>query len=113
MIKQYKTIKISKSDGRYRTVYAPNKAYKNRLTSYLPDLQQKLHNADTEGRIHGFMRGRSPVSNALKHVGYAYTRSLDLEDFFDCVIADMAREKPFMQKRKNVPKRNDKRDVKR
>ncbi len=92
MIKQYKTIKIPKGDGRYRTLYAPNKAYKNKLTSFLPDLQQKLHNIDTEGRIHGFMRGRSPVSNALKHVGYACTLSFDLEDFFDSVKAEMAEE---------------------
>ena len=91
MIKQYKIIKIAKGDGRYRTLYAPNKAYKNKLTSFLPGLQQKLHNADEEGRIHGFMRGRSPVSNALKHVGHGYTLSLDLEDFFDSVKADMVK----------------------
>ncbi|WP_345976410.1 reverse transcriptase family protein [Sulfurimonas sp. HSL3-7] len=91
MIKQYKTIKIAKGDGRYRILYAPHKAYKNKLISFLPELQQKLHNIDVEGRIHGFMRGRSPVSNALKHVGYAYTLSLDLEDFFDSVKADMVK----------------------
>jgi hypothetical protein len=92
MNKQYKIIKLPKGGGKYRTIYAPNKAYKNRLVSLLLDLQQKLHNAETEGVVHGFMRGRGAVSNALKHVGYRYTLSLDLEDFFDSVKADMVKE---------------------
>jgi len=92
MNKQYKIIKLPKGGGKYRTVYAPNKAYKNRLVSFLLDLQQKLHNAETEGVVHGFMRGRGAVSNALQHVGYRYTLSLDLEDFFDGVKADMVKE---------------------
>ena len=92
MNKQYKIIKLPKGGGRVRTLYAPNKAYKNRLSSFILDLQQKLHNVETEGIIHGFMRGRGPVSNALKHIGYRYTLSLDLEDFFDSVKAAMVKE---------------------
>lgn len=91
MKKQYKIIKLPKGDGRFRTIYAPSKAYKEKLTSFLLDLQQKVHDADKDRTIHGFMRGRGPVSNALKHVGYAYTLSLDLKDFFDSVNAEMVR----------------------
>lgn len=92
MNKHYKIIKLPKSGGKYRTIYAPNKTYKKRLSSFILDLQQKLHNAETEGVIHGFMRGRGPVSNALKHIGYRYTLSLDMEDFFDSVQAAMVTE---------------------
>lgn len=92
MKKQYKIIKIPKGKGSYRTLYAPQKAYKEKLQSFLLDLQQKVHNADKEYSIHGFMRGRSPVSNAQKHIGYAYTLSLDLKDFFSDVKLEMVAE---------------------
>ena len=92
MKKQYKIIKLPKGNGNFRTIYAPSKAYKEKLKTFLPDLQQKLHNADEEHTMHAFMRGRGPVSNAQKHVGYAYTLSLDLKDFFDSVRAEMVTE---------------------
>ncbi|MEN8147762.1 MAG: reverse transcriptase domain-containing protein [Campylobacterota bacterium] len=92
MKKQYKIIKLPKGDGKFRTLYAPSKAYKEKLASFLLDLQQKIHDADSDYTIHGFMRGRGPVSNAHKHVGYAYTLSLDLKDFFDSVKAEMVKE---------------------
>ena len=92
MKKQYKIIKIAKGNGSFRTIYAPSKDYKEKLTSFLLDLQQKVHNADTEKISHGFMRGRGAVSNAQKHVGYAYTLSLDLKDFFDSVKLEMVSE---------------------
>jgi hypothetical protein len=38
---------------------------------------------------HGFVRGRSPVTNALAHVGYEYTLCMDLADFFDSVTKEM------------------------
>ena len=92
MKKQYKIIKLPKGDGNFRTIYAPSKAYKERLQSFLLDLQQKVHNSDGDYTLHGFMRGRGPVSNAQKHVGYAYTLSLDLKDFFDSVTIEMVKE---------------------
>ena len=92
MKKQYKIIKISKGNGNFRTIYAPSKAYKTKLKSFLLDLQQKVHNADSDKIIHGFLRGRGPVSNAQKHMGYNYTLSLDLKDFFDSVKVEMVQE---------------------
>ena len=90
MKKQYKIIKLPKGNGKFRTIYAPSKAYKTKLKTLLLDLQQKLHNLDDEKTIQGFMRGRGPVSNAQKHIGYNYTLSMDLEDFFDSVTIEMA-----------------------
>ena len=90
MKKQYKIIKLPKGNGKFRTIYAPSKAYKTKLKTLLLDLQQKLHNLDDEKTIQGFVRGRGPVSNAHKHIGYEHTLSLDLEDFFDSVTIDMA-----------------------
>ena len=43
MKKQYKIIKLPKGDGKFRTIYAPSKAYKEKLKSFLLDLQQKVH----------------------------------------------------------------------
>ena len=92
MKKQYKIAKIPKGNGTFRTLYIPSKAYKEKLQTFLLDLQQKVHNADEEQYAHGFIRGRNVVSNAKKHVGYSYTLSLDLKDFFDSVQAEMVSE---------------------
>lgn len=92
MKKQYRIIKLPKGNGTYRTLYAPTKAYKEKLKSFLLDLQQKVHNLDKDFTIHGFMRGRSPVTNAQKHIGYEYTLSLDLKDFFSDVKLEMVAE---------------------
>ena len=92
MKKQYTIVKIPKGNGTFRTIYKPSKAYKEKLHTFLLDLQQKVHNADEEQVAHGFIRGRGPVSNALKHVGYSYTFSLDLKNFFDSVRPNMVEE---------------------
>jgi hypothetical protein len=55
--------------------------------------------------MHGFRRGKSPVTNAAAHIGYRFTLTMDLADWFDSVqsqhlrragcprhLADMATE---------------------
>ena len=89
MNKQYKIIKLSKGNGKQRLIYAPQKAYKHKLQSFLLELQQKCHVADKEGYAHAFLRGRSIVTCAKKHTGYEYTLSLDIENFFDHIRLEM------------------------
>jgi len=77
-------VKIPKRDGRFRTIYVPDEEEKKMLRELLPDLNRRAEAAAGE-TVHGFIPGRSPVSNALRHVGKAYTVTIDLEDFFDTV----------------------------
>lgn len=81
-------VKIPKKDRRFRTIYVPNKDEKAFLRSFVPMLNQYVLQVCNTDVVHGFVPGRSPVTNALPHIGYDYTLSFDLEDFFDTVTAD-------------------------
>jgi len=79
--------KIPKRNGEFRTIYVPNKEEKQKLRGLLGELNRKAKNI-LSGAVHGFVIGRSPVTNALPHVGYEYTISFDLENFFDTVTPE-------------------------
>jgi hypothetical protein len=83
---------ISKRNGKRRTIYAPNDSEKESLRGLLPQLNAAAMAADVAGVQHGFQPGRSPVTNALRHVGYTYTLSFDLENFFESVTAQQVPE---------------------
>ncbi|MGB9887874.1 MAG: reverse transcriptase family protein [Moorellales bacterium] len=85
-------VSIPKGDGRKRTIYVPSEAERQQLRELLPDLNLRVERAAGEV-IHGFVPGRSPVTNALQHVGRTYTVTMDLEDFFDHVTAEKLRGK--------------------
>lgn len=78
-------VKIPKGNGRFRTIYVPNPEEKRRLSALVAPLNGRALHHDTHRVMHGFMPGRSPVTNALQHRGYAYSLSFDLENFFDHV----------------------------
>ncbi len=78
-------ITIPKRNGKKRTIYVPNGAQKSKLRSLVGQIGRKALRACPEGVCHGFARGRSPVTNALAHVGHQYTTCFDLKDFFDAV----------------------------
>ena len=86
-----KIVKIpKKKKGEFRTIYIPNKELKTELRSLLSDLENNLKSFERNGKIdssilHGFVSERSPVTNAQMHVGFKYTLSMDLSDFFDSV----------------------------
>lgn len=86
-------IMIPKRNGKFRTIYSPDKKEKRENREWLPALRN-IHRDEVGRRFrladvcHGFVEGRSPVSNAAAHIGYKYTISMDLRDFFDSVTAD-------------------------
>lgn len=76
---------IPKGNGKFRTIYVPSFEEKKHLKSLTGSLEQKAAKACPPEVPHGFTRHRSPVTNALAHVGHAYTLVMDLRDFFDTV----------------------------
>lgn len=80
-----KTLKITKRSGGIRTVVCPSKQRKQRCRDMIPMLQRLVQANCNMDVVHGFAQLRSPVTNAMKHIGYQYTISFDLTDFFDNV----------------------------
>lgn len=81
--------KISKKNGSFRTIYAPNPEEKSHLRWCLDhggitrEAEKKM---EASGNIqHGFRPGRSAVTNAQQHRNFNYTLCFDLSDFFDSV----------------------------
>ncbi|BAF60648.1 retron-type reverse transcriptase [Pelotomaculum thermopropionicum SI] len=85
-----KILKIPKKNGKYRTIYAPDAEEKRALRGIVGILNQKCQHVCDPAAVHGFMPLKSPVTNALAHVGRKYTVSFDLEDFFDTVTPEKA-----------------------
>lgn len=79
-----RVIKIPKGGGKFRTIYAPDEDRKSKCREFMRSFGPLLSN-DPDDVIHGFAKGRSPVTNAMQHIGYNYTLSFDLKDFFDSV----------------------------
>lgn len=77
--------KIKKKSGKWRTIYAPSPDEKEACLEILPEIAATARSLDTEGTQHGFTEGRSPVTNALAHIGWQFTLTMDLQDFFDSV----------------------------
>lgn len=78
-------VKIPKGNGKFRKIYVPSRQAKKVLRKILPNLQAIAMSLDVYGVQHGFVPGRSPVTNALPHRGFRYTLKMDLQDCFDHV----------------------------
>lgn len=78
---------IKKRNGKTRTIYAVNRQEADQYRSLLPDLGSKARNMAPDA--HGFIAGRSPVTNAMVHIGWTYTLSMDIENFFDSIKPHM------------------------
>lgn len=91
----YRTFKIPKSGNQFRLVYAAPPARQAELRSLLPLLEAKLDQLDSAGVVYAFRSGRNCALNALQHVGFRFTLSMDISDFFDHVtIAHVAPHLP-------------------
>ena len=90
-IDRVKIISIPKRNGKVRVIYAPDHEYKTELRGFIGELNRKQRRLCNASVVHGFMPGKSPVSNAMQHIGHEYTISFDLQDFFESVTPEKAK----------------------
>jgi len=79
---RYTHFEIPKKSGGSRTISAPDK--------YLKKIQRRINIIlgiffSPKPSVHGFLPGRSIVSNAQIHVGKKFVLNIDLKDFFPSV----------------------------
>jgi RNA-directed DNA polymerase len=80
--RRYRRFEIDRSNGTKRTIQAPIKPLK--------EVQRRLVDRLTEiyeppSHVHGFVRQRSPISNARVHRGREWVLRVDLTDFFPSI----------------------------
>lgn len=80
-----RVVKIPKRNGKFRTIYVPDAKEKAVYHKSLESISDRAEALCHGGVVHGFMFGKSPVTNAMRHVGKIYTTCFDLKDFFDTV----------------------------
>lgn len=89
----YKIVKIPKGNNDFREIYIPSAREKRRLRKLLPFLEKILEKIDGKNVNFAFEKGKNCALNAFQHIGYQYTISFDLKDFFDSVspthVADL------------------------
>lgn len=73
-----------KTKGEFREIMMPNDEERIVFQNLLPKLNEKSQKF-CGANVHGFMIGKSPVTNAKEHIGYNYTLCFDIKDFFDNV----------------------------
>jgi RNA-directed DNA polymerase len=75
----YYTFPISKKNGGERIISAPCLMLKQAQKKIL---RQIVDNMPCESAAHGFVKGCSPLTNAIPHVGKGTVINVDLKDFF-------------------------------
>lgn len=85
MNKEYRICKIPKKNGHYRKIYIPADDYKKLLQLHIPKIEDAHRKNDNTKVSYAFQSGKNCSLHAMQHVGFDFTLSLDLEDFFDSV----------------------------
>ena len=87
-------VKIPKRNGEYRTIYVPSADERIVLNIRLQIIKRvaEATNIQGGGLQHGFQPAHSPTTNALQHINFEYTLTMDLKDFFDSVTPEMVPE---------------------
>lgn len=75
---EYTNHKIKKRKGSYRYIYAPN----DDLKAFQNELLEHFYKTKPHSSCHGFVPGKSIVTNALPHVKKDYVLSMDIKNFF-------------------------------
>ncbi len=78
--KNYKIYKIKKRNGKYRTIYEPNKELKHIQKQILVNV---LENKKISKYAKAYHKGISLKDNAIPHVGKKVLLKLDIKDFFE------------------------------
>jgi len=78
----YRSWEIPKRDGGKRTITSPKKELKQAQRWVLANVIERL---PVHGAAHGFVAGRSIVTNALAHQGADVVVKMDIKDFFPSV----------------------------
>ena len=78
----YKSFQVQRATGKPRVIFSP--------ISSLKIIQRKLAQVlyavyGSRSVVHGFAKGRSIRSNAVRHLGAEWVLNLDLEDFFPTI----------------------------
>lgn len=81
---QIKQISV-KSGHKVRAIFAPDDFSKALYRERLKELYTLFSNIESQPVAYGFIPQRSVVDQAKCHVGYQYTISLDIRDFFDSI----------------------------
>ena len=79
---KYQRFEISKKGGGIRDIAAPHpvlKLIQHRISKKI----ESLYNP--KSYVHGYIPGRSIISNAEKHVGQRWLLRLDIKDFFPSI----------------------------
>ena len=84
----YRSIRLRKGDGTVRLISAPSAALEAAQRAILGRLEGAAH---LHSAAHGFVEGRSIVTNALPHVGRAVVIRLDLSGFFHSIKINRVR----------------------
>lgn len=79
---RYRTFEIPKRTGGMRLISSPNGMTRDLQTKLAPLLAAAY---DAHPSAHGFLSGKSVVSNAHEHVGQRLVLNIDLEDFFQTI----------------------------
>lgn len=96
-MREVREVRIPKGNGRYRVIVVPSRAERARLRELLPQLAELERRYATARGVadvaHGFVAGRSPVTNAMAHVGsWAATITMDLASWFDSISVSQIAE---------------------
>ena len=75
----YHTFHIPRRHGRNRPIEAPHPTLKY-IQRLVHESLEKIYRPDAT--VHGFLSGRSVVTNARRHLGQRYVLNVDLVDFF-------------------------------
>ena len=85
MSPQYRIKFIPKSNGEKRHLYIPHGVYKEELLERLAEVELIHSELNTARASYAFLKGRNCALMATQHVGFAYTLTVDIKDFFDSV----------------------------